>query len=183
MSFVRFATAQALFEAFPDLSRTIKVEPTEQPPIDFVRSLVTAGKLPEAVAFCAHLLPRREAVWWACVSARTLTEEIARTRPPGLLVAEAWVFQPDTENRQRALDIGERSDENDPTTWLARAAAWSGGTQTIGGQATPIPPYMTARASRIAILLSASRIRSHERTPRLRTCIAEAIKLAQQGIG
>jgi hypothetical protein len=183
MSFVRYATARAVFEAFPDLSRTIKIEPTEQPPIDFVRSLVTAGKFPEVVAFCAHLLPRREAVWWACVSARTLTEEIARTRPPGLLAAEAWVFQPDTENRQRALDIGERSDENDPTTWLARAAAWSGGTQNIGGQTTPMPPYMTARASRIAILLSASRIRSHERTPRLRTCIAEAIRLAQQGFG
>lgn len=183
MSFVRFATAQALFEAFPDLLQTIKIEPTEQPPIDFVRSLVTADKLPEAVAFCAHLLPRREAVWWACVSARTLSEDIVRTRPPGLLAAEAWVFQPDTENRQRALDIAERSDENDPTTWLARAAAWSGGTQAIGGQITPVPAYMTARASRIAILLSASRIRSHERGPRLRTCLAEAIKLAQQGLG
>jgi hypothetical protein len=42
---------------------------------------------------------------------------------------------------------------------------------------------MTARASRIAILLSASRIRSHERAPRLRNCIAEAIKLAQHGFG
>ena len=183
MSFVRFATARALFEAFPEVSQTIAVAPTEQTPLDFVKSLVSAGKLPEAVAFCAYLLPRREAVWWACTSARLLAEDLALARPDGLKAAESWVYEPDDLRRLHALRIGDQGDRNDPATWLALAAGWSGGSQISGAQPAPIPPYMTARASRAAILLSAARTGSGERALRLRSCIAEAINLAEHGLG
>ena len=71
MSLVRFATAQAVFETFPELSQKIDASPSEQPPINFLRGMISAGKLEDAVTFCAYLLPRREAVWWACRSARS----------------------------------------------------------------------------------------------------------------
>src|SRR5689334_6941265 len=183
MSVIRFATARALFEAFPEVSDIVNVAPTEQAPADFVKSLVSAGKIPEAVGFCAYVLPRREAVWWACTSVRTLAEDLARDRPEALLAAESWVYQPDDLRRQYALQIGDRGDRKDPTTWLALAAGWSGGSQTIGSQPVPNPPYMTARASRAAILLSAAKVGGAERMLRLRKCIADALRLADQGLG
>lgn len=183
MSFIRFATARALFEAFPEISEFVKPAPEEQAPLDFVKVLVSAGKLPEAVTFCAYLLPRREAVWWACASVRTLTEDIVRNRPEGLLAAEAWVIEPDDMRRQHALKIGDDGDRQNPVTWLALAAGWSGGSQTIGSQSAPIAPHMTPRASRVAILLSAAKVGGADRTSRLRKCITEAVKLAEHGFG
>ena len=70
MSLTRFATAEAVFETFPELSEKISVKPSERPPLDFLRSLIGAGKLEDAVTFAAYVLPRREAVWWACRSDR-----------------------------------------------------------------------------------------------------------------
>jgi hypothetical protein len=183
MSRVRFATAQALFDAFPEVIHKISVAPTDQAPIDFLISLSSASKLPDAVAFCAYLLPRREAVWWACGSVKTLAIDAAQVRSAGFVAAESWAYQPDDQHRQTALDIGNNGDQNYPATWLALAAGWAGGLQALGEQQVPTPPYMTARAVRIAILLSAARVGSAERLARLRFCIAEGIKLAETGLG
>ena len=71
MSRVRFATANDLFETFPELLKTIKVLPNDKPPLDFLKDLSVDEKLEDAVTFCAFLLPRREAVWWACRSVRS----------------------------------------------------------------------------------------------------------------
>src|ERR1700680_3847329 len=103
MSLVRFATAEALFETFPELSQKISAKPSEQFPTKFLQTLVTAGQIEDAVTFCAYLLPRREAVWWACGCARTPLGDLAEHRAAGLLAAEAWVKQPDEERRQAAL--------------------------------------------------------------------------------
>jgi hypothetical protein len=183
MSRVRFATAQALFDAFPEVLQKIGVAPTDQPPLEFARALSSDGKLSDAVAFCAYLLPRREAVWWACASAKALAADVARDGAAGLLAAEAWVYQPDDHHRQAALEIGTNGDNNNPATWLALAAGWSGGFQVLGTQQVPTQPYMTARAVRIAILLSAIKVGGAERLARLRSCVAEGVKLAETGLG
>jgi hypothetical protein len=127
MSLIRFTTAQALFEAFPEVSQRIATAPSEQVPIDFVKRLWSEGKIAETVTFCAYLLPRREAVWWACGCARRLLGDIPKDQAAGLRAAEAWVRRPDDEHRQAALDIGLRGDRKDAQTWLALAAGRSGG--------------------------------------------------------
>ena len=66
MSRVRFATAKDLFETFPELFKTIRLRRPRKPSIDFLKGLSAQGRLEDAVTFCAYLLPRREAVWWAC---------------------------------------------------------------------------------------------------------------------
>ena len=183
MSPVRFATAQALFETFPELSQKISAEPSEQFPTDFLQTLVAAGKIEDAVTFCSYLLPRREAVWWACGCARALLGEIPRDRSTPLLAAEAWVQHPDDRRRTAALEIGTKGDRNDPLTWLALAAGWSGGSLVATPEVTiPVPPYVTARTARIAILLSSAKPGKVEREARLRSCIAEGVKLAETGL-
>src|ERR1700674_3454978 len=117
MSDLRFATARALYETFPEVTKKIGAAPTDQPPIDFLNALTSQGKVADAVTFCAYLLPRREAVWWACASARALLGPIPRERGAGLAAAEAWVYEPDDKHRHAALEIGTNGDSNDPLTW------------------------------------------------------------------
>ena len=184
MSRVRFATTRALFETFPKSITNIAATPTDEPPLIFLRKLAAAAKFDDALTFCAYLLPRREAVWWACGCARSLSGEIPQSRAACLLAAEAWVYQPDDEHRQAALEVGTQSDSNDPLTWLALGAGWSGGLLSSHPQMpAPVPPYMTARAARIAVQLSAHfATKKNELPARLKACIAEGIKLAETGL-
>lgn len=184
MSRVRFATARALFETFPQSVTNIATAPTDEPPAVFLCKLAAAEKFDDAIAFCAHLLPRREAVWWACGCARALLVDIAQSRAACLLAAEAWVYEPDDQHRQAALDLGMQGDSNDPLTWLALGAGWSGGMLSPHPQ-MPVqaPPHMTARAARIAVRLSAHFAKGKDELPtQLRACIADGIKLAETGL-
>jgi hypothetical protein len=180
MSLLRFATAQALFETFPELSQKMSSRPNEQCPTKFLKGLLVAGKNEDAVTFCSYLLPRREAVWWACGCARSSLGRIAEDAP-ALLAAEAWVREPDDARRQAALELGTGGHTDDPLTWIALAAGWTGGFLVSGAQhAIPMPQYMTARAARTAILISVLRIPRDQRPAHLQACVAAGIRLAEE---
>jgi hypothetical protein len=182
MSLVRFATAEALFETFPELSQKISASPSEQSPTKFLQTLLTAGKIQDAVTFCAYLLPRREAAWWACRSVRASSSHFAEDRAAALLAAEAWVKEPDDERRQAALEIGTRGHCDDPLTWVALAAGWAGGLLVSGPQSSiPMPQYMTARATHTAILISALSVQWDQRPAYLQACVADGTRLAENG--
>src|ERR1700761_5992768 len=102
MSNVRFATARALFETFPATTTNLTVAPTDEPPLTFVQSLLAREKLEEAVTFCTFLLPRREAVWWACTCVRARQSTNSHSQIACFQAAEAWVREPDDAHRQRA---------------------------------------------------------------------------------
>ena len=183
MSKIRFATARSLFQSFPELSTQITVAPGDEEPVSYLRRLSTEDKFEDAVTFCAHLLPRREAVWWGCGSTSAFLGNIVESAAACLKAAEAWVSVPNDQNRRAALDIGTQADQDDPLTWLALAAGWSGG--TLGNHPTTqiaVPTYLTARAVRIAILLSAPYLSPAERAVRTRTCITNGIRLAETGL-
>jgi len=182
MSRLRFATARALYETFPPAVTRLKVAATDDSPLVFLKHLSERETVDDAVTFCAYLLPRRDAVWWACGTVRSFLDAIKPGRAEALDAAEAWVREPTEAHRLTALEVGSRGDHNDAMTWLALAAGWAGG--TLNGDAkvpVPAPQYLTPRAARIAILLSAQRIAPAERTPRLRARIAEGMKLADTG--
>jgi hypothetical protein len=187
MSRVRFATARALFETFPPTVTKLKVAPTDESPSAFLKSLSTEEKLEDAVTFCAYLLPRREAVWWACGCAKAFLGDIVPGRAAGLTAAEAWVREPSEQRRTQALEVGTNGDSNDELTWLALAAGWAGGMLATSPDpkrpvTVPVPQYMTPRAARIAILLSARRIPPSERSARMQSRIDEGIRLAESGL-
>jgi hypothetical protein len=183
MSRLRFATARALFESFNPSITKLAVAPTYESPLFFLANLSAQEKFDDAVTFCAYLLPRREAVWWACGSARALLSDIPQGPGASLRAAEAWVNDPDEQHREAALKVGAQGDANDSLTWLALAAGWSGGMLSSHPQMqVAVPQYMTARAARIAILLSARFAKPSERTLRMRACIANGIELAKSGL-
>ena len=179
---IRFATARSLFDSFPELSKRLSIAPTDEGPLDFLRKLSDQEKFEDGVAFCAHLLPRREAVWWACGTIKGSSKD-SQSQSEGFLEAQKWVYDPSEENRLAALETGNKGDKAKPSTWLALGAGWSGGMLSSHPKApVPMPNYLTARAVRIAILLNAQPVPAVERAANLRACITEGIKLAETGL-
>jgi hypothetical protein len=177
MAHLRFETARDLFEAFPDVKEQVTIEPSDDPSLQFLASL--AQQAPDqAVAFCAHLLPRREAVWWACQSVRMLRAPATADEQRALQAAELWVKEPEEESRIAALNTGKLGDHQKPATWLALAAGWAGNTMPFDDKWVPIRPDQTARAVRAAILIAAANRDMKSRDELLRQCIEAGGRLA-----
>lgn len=184
MARARFPTARSLFETFPEAAGKAPAEPADVSSVEYLHGLTNAGKSDDALTFCAYLLPRREAVWWACRAVRALSPERALDAAPCLRAAEAWVQKPDEEHREAALQIATTAGLDDPVTWLARAAGWAGG-MLVAHPKSPVsvPQYMTPRACRIAVLISVRMLQPPaERLMRANACVADAIALAKSGL-
>ncbi|MBN8939770.1 MAG: hypothetical protein J0H01_09775 [Rhizobiales bacterium] len=179
MGKLRFATARDVFDAFPSLADDMVAAASERDPLAFLAELA-AGPTPEdAVSFCAYMLPRRDAVWWACRCTRTLARDPMGVEDEALAAAEAWVRDPNEDNRTRALGIGNSANRTLPTTWAALAAAWSGGNLSVGEHpGAPAPPHLTAKAARACVLMALARVPATERRAKLRSCIEGGIRLA-----
>ncbi len=175
---IRFKTATALFESFPEARDDITAEPSETPTLPFVEGLL-AGPVPEeAVTFCAYLLERRDAVWWGGRCLRRSLDIL----PPGsvalLDVAEAWAREPDEERRLAALAAGHDAADRTPVAWLALAAGWSGGNMMLeAGAYVPAPAHMTARGVNVALLGTVARVGSAARQPTLRAFVDMAYRV------
>jgi hypothetical protein len=152
---IRFPGAFAVFDAFPDLARLASRPEVDRAPTDHARHLLGSARPQEAIAFLAYLLPRREAVWWARQCVAALLGPAADS--DALRAADLWVKGPDEENRQTALQLGASGDPKAAPTWLARAAAWSGGSMCPPDLTPlPAPPTACAQAVNAAIMLAAS---------------------------
>lgn len=177
---IRFSTAQNVFEAFPDLRRLIPRPSNDSAALDYPRSLLTSRRPLDAIVFLAHLLPRREAVWWARQCVEALLPESAEDA--ALRAADAWVRSPEEETRRAALDIGNAADQAIATTWLALAAAWSGGSMAAPDQKPHIPqPSACARAANAAIALAISGGEPETIAARIQACAAAGLRFAEGG--
>ncbi len=68
-----------------------------------IERLVAAGRMPEAVRLTAHALPKREAVWWACMCARAVPD------PALLRHRRVGAAQDGEEKGHRGLSLSEPS--------------------------------------------------------------------------
>lgn len=177
---VRFATARNVFETFADLRRVAPPPGDEAAPLDYARRLLASPRPAEAIVFLAYLLPRREAVWWArqCVGAILGP----RGDDAALRAAEAWVRAPEEENRRAALAIGNAGDQSLATTWLALAAAWSGGSMCAPDvKPMAAPASACAKAANAAIILAACAGDPLAITPWIVACVEAGIRFAEGG--
>src|SRR5262245_4657054 len=111
--------------------------------------LLMANELfPDAARLLAYALPKREAVWWACLCIRQVAA--ADTRPADLVALEAterWVIEPHEANRRAAMQAAEGLALQTAASWAAVAAFWSNGSMAPP-EAPPVTPgeYLTAQA-------------------------------------
>ncbi len=177
----RFLTATEVFDAFPALVDDVTAPPAAEPPMAYLRALASGPTPEDALTFAAYALPRREAVWWACQCVRTLEGVQPGGEDELLRAAEAWVREPDEDRRQAALRLGTETDHRAASTWLALAAAWSGGNVSrFEGAFVRPTPEQTAKAARVAILIALARVGAKERSRRLSLCVDGAVRLMQQ---
>jgi hypothetical protein len=126
--------------------------------VGYLKQLVEQELYPDAVRFLAHALPKREATWWACLSARNaITNKTSALEVKAIELAEAWVYKPDEENRKTTLPAAEAAKFNNPASWAAIAAFWSGDNISPIPDAV-IPPHekLYAKAVVGAVMLAAT---------------------------
>lgn len=153
MKHLRFSSAQQVVEAFPPLREHIPSQDLHLDPFAFIDALMKAGSGREAIAFCAYVLPRREAVQWVCKAFRKLSPPSPGRDTEFLELAEQWAKKPSEQARKAALDAGMK-DPQSATAWAALAAGWSGGSLwSDATQAVPIPPHLAGHAAFVAMLL------------------------------
>ncbi len=155
------------------------------PPAAFLEELMRQGLHTDAVRFLAHALPKREAVWWACLCVRdTVTPETPPASIVALQAAEKWVYTSNEDNRREAMTRAEADGFNTPASWAAVAAFWSGG--SMAPPNVPVVPpgeTLTAAAVSGAILLAAVQREPERALEKYQRFLEYGIDIANGGNG
>jgi hypothetical protein len=129
----------------------------EWTPAQYLASLMESHLEMDAIRFLAHALPKREAVWWACLCVRS----VHGPTPPAataaaLQAAEKWVADPSEDHRRAAMAAADAVGLADPAGCAAAAGFWSGGS-LAPPNAPVVPPgeHLTAHGVAGAVLLAA----------------------------
>jgi len=150
-----------------------------------VARLAEAGRMPDALRLVAHALPKREAVWWACMCARAVPiAEAPSCDAEALAAAETWVRKPDETARRATMEVAQRGGFRSPEAWAAVAAFWSGGSMAPEGQPV-VPPadHLTGVAVAGAIILAATRVTPERAEDRFLRFLQSARDIAGGGAG
>jgi hypothetical protein len=126
-------------------------------PRQFLDVLLEKKLYKEAISFLAHALPKREAVWWACLCVRQAGGPgMAGKELAALKAAVGWVLDPTEDNRRAAEEPGKAADFSTAAGCAAMAAFWSDGSLNPPNlPAVPPDPLMTAQAVAGSVQLGA----------------------------
>ncbi len=123
----------------------------------FVELLLEGEHYADAIAFLAHALPRREAVWWALLCAREAAGDQASPQTLASLEAtKTWIAEPTDANRRAAFAAAEAAGLGTACGCAGLAAFLSG--ETLGPPGAPAAPpdeFVGAKAIAGSINLAA----------------------------
>jgi len=153
--------------------------------VGFLQHLISAAQFKEAIEFLAFALPKREAVWWACLCARSqLEDHAARTDLAALEAAESWVYKPTEENRRAAMACAHATKFDTPSAWAAVGAFWSAGSIAPPDGAVVQPaPHLAGVAVAGAVALAAVQREPTMADQKRQRYIEMAIDIANGGNG
>ncbi len=97
---------------------------------ELVARLSAKGQFAKAVRVQAHLLPKRQAVWWGVHCVEEFAEQLQPQERTAFDAARIWVADPTETHRRRCEAAAGRTKYDGPGSWLAMAAFWSGGSLT-----------------------------------------------------
>ncbi|HET9147857.1 MAG TPA: hypothetical protein VFN77_07400 [Acetobacteraceae bacterium] len=174
--------------ALPPEARAALGNASEMPHMempDIAERLVSAGFLIEAARCYAHALPRREAVWWACMCAlHTARDDLPEPDRMAREAAESWVRSQSEESRRAAMELAGKIGFQSPEAWAAVGAFWSGPTLgPPGAPPNPPAPHLAGLAVAGAVALAAVRGEASKRTARLGRFLVSARDIAAGGAG
>jgi hypothetical protein len=160
------------------------VVPDTAPQISIER-LMEAGFYQDAIKLLAHGLPKREAVWWACLAARKAQKpDTDEHNINALLATETWARKPTEDHRQRCKELGEKTQFKTAASWAATAASWCTGSMTPPGEPEVAPPaYLYAHAVAGSIALASATIDPENIEDHYKLFLAQGLDLARGGNG
>ena len=166
-------------EAVAGMAATLSAE-------QFLHWLIEQELYVEAIRYLAHALPAREAVWWACVSARrSLGGEPWPEDVAALEAAEAWVFKPqDDDLRRAAMQAAQATDLQSAAALAAVACFFSGGS-IAPPEAEPEPPgeHLCSTMAASAVLYAVTRGADERAPDRYRMLLDMGLDIAAGGSG
>lgn len=123
-------------------------------PSDYLDNLLKKEYFADSIIFLAHALPKREAIWWACLCSKTvMNKETKADDLASLTMAEKWVYDPDDKKRRMCGALAEKGEYKSAQNWTAAAVFWSGGSIMAEEEPAMEPaPYLYAHAVSGAIL-------------------------------
>jgi hypothetical protein len=134
---ISFERAADLIEACELQDESLAMLSPGMRPEDYILTLSESGHWSDAAMAMAFALPRREAVWWACMCAQDTeimtSDESERL---ALQVAEKWVYQPTADHRAQAFIAAQESKSNDCGALCALAVALTEDTLPLGPDQT-----------------------------------------------
>ena len=115
---------------------------------DFIDVLISNEAYLDAINLLSHSLPKREAVWWACICAKKHQKDVDNEIfDQSLKAAEKWVYDPSEKNRRVAEFYAEKGKYETAAAWVAAAAFWSGNSIMPEGEPVVAPDsYLYAHA-------------------------------------
>lgn len=154
-------------------------------PLEFIKHLVQQRFYFDAVKFLAHGLPKREAIWWACLAVKkSLPKEAPASQLAALNAAEQWAIAPAEDKRQLARAWSEKTAQKSAASWAATAAFWSGGSLAKPGEPEiQPPPYLYAHAVAGAISMAAFALNPDDPAEAFKLFIRQGLDLASGGRG
>jgi hypothetical protein len=151
-------------------------------PADYLGSLMGDDLIMEGLQFMVYALPKREAVWLACLAARSVaikTEEDSAA----LAAVEKWVFEPSVQTHQPLRAAAEATGMSTASGMAAAAGSWAEGSLTSKGVSVPPPDDLTPKAVWAAILLTVSKNHPDNLVEGHRIFLNKAINIAEGGSG
>ena len=111
----------------------------------------------DAIRFVAHLLAKREAVWWGtlCVWQTLRVAKVSTVEEKLLKAILAWILQPGEGSRRATLPLAQAAEITTPAGCLGWAVFWSTGSMHAPDLPVVAPPaYLTNHTVAGAILMA-----------------------------
>jgi len=156
----------------------------DQTALQYIDLLTQQGHFSDATRVVAHLLPPREAVWWACQCAR----QAAEPAPPpewnaALEAAEKWVTDLSDESRRAGEKAAQEAGLNTSAGCAALAAFATGSMSPPGGVQIPPAPHVTPEIVAGSILISSLSPNPAEAPDKYRTFLKQGVELYLTTLG
>jgi len=154
----------------------------DQTPKEYVELLIERKHYPDAVRLLAHALPKREAVWWAWVSAKRIAGEDPPPEIRAVLQAtEAWIKEPTDRNRRVAMAMAEAADFSTAAGCAGLAAFFSGDSLAPPDVDAVLPgEYMAAKAIAGSIVLAAVSVEPEKANEKFQGFIEQGMVVADK---
>lgn len=171
------------YDAIDD--KSVSLLQPELSPVEYLNILIENKYFADSIVFLAHGLPKREAIWWACLCAKGVTnKESSADDHASLNMAEKWVYEPDEKKRRMCGTLAEKGEYKSAQNWAAAAVFWSGGSITSENDPAMEPaPFLYAHAVSGAILNAVGASGADDIDAQFQEFIDKGLNIADGGNG